>query len=384
VSDDALFPEPPRLAATSPARLVEPVYAPVRELYSGHPVLSAQVGKTEHVERVAQICRDTAFGVVLTVDSRNSDPVKALGELVAQFRGIAGDTTHLLVDANRYSGKNRITGKHTLSREFVRAQLDAGAQFGLTDSAYIPAWDHGTLEDHLDQTRRLGLPAVTSLALDNNFLAIPREAAYVRDTISAFGVPVGLMIEHTADPFGVGRIVRGVLTVLEADVPILFPRCDLSVIGAVAHGAAGGAIGTSTGLRHIFPIPTKPTGGFRDPRVGVYVPRLHGYHSVDTLGDLAQYEDTRDHLICDCTFCNGLGVERITNEAEAFEHSLRAMGDFADRFLDPRKTPDQLCAAWHAECENAQFRYLDIESVTAARLSPPDFLGAWRSAHPNA
>ncbi len=384
MTDDALFPEPLRPDPVAPTRLAEPAHAPERPLYAGHPALSAQVEKLAHIERVAQVCRDTRIGAVLTVGSRNSNPAEAVRELTAMFRAVTGDTTNVLVDANRYSGRNRIVGAYSFDSQFVRAQLDAGAAFGLAPSPYIPNGDHAGLKSVLSQTAQMKMPAVAPLPLGNGWFTSMREAKFLRETASKFGVPIAPIIEHRGDPFGNLKILRGALEVVTADVPVLQLRGDLSVLGLVAHGGAGGAIGTTTALRHLYPTPTddEDGGGWRPARVGVWVPRLLGFHAVDTLGDVAQFDEVANYLLCDYSCCNGQGVERITNEVEAFDHSLRAIAQFSEPFFAAGTSLDSLCAAWHARCGSAEFGYIDIQETTAAPLTMPAFIGKWVGAHP--
>ena len=381
--DDALFPltemgQSVRQAAAqrSPAFLGE------RELYSGRPAISVQVGSFEHLETVGQMCLDTGLGAVLTVDAR-SVPRNALPNYVSAFGGAAGTLRDTLVDANRYSGTRRRVGVAPLDVGWVDAQLDAGSEFALTDSPYIPAGDIPAVESTLTQTRKMKRRVIAALPIAIGWLSDAKASRRLRDAATSAGVPVALIVEHRNDPMGVKAAVRGLLEVLRAEVPVFLLRSDLSAVGAVAHGAAGGAIGTTTALRHIFPLPDpgKSGGPGREASVAAWVPSLLSYISVEKIADISLDPDAGQYLRCDCIRCAGLGVERITNEVEAFDHSLRAISDFAILRLGGGMSPEAQRQAWHQACQHAQHLYLDIEGTTGVPLTVPRFLGAWWAAH---
>lgn len=181
---------------------------------------------------------------------------------------------------------------------------------------------------------------------------------------------------------GVQAVVRGLVHVLGADQPVLVLRCDASAVASVPYGASGGAIGTQTSLRHLYPLP-KPgkSGGGRAARIAVWVPRLMSYMSVEKVADLVQYPGMDQYFVCDCLVCNGLRLDRIVNDQDAYEHSLRALTDFATRRLGTERTPELQRRALFEAGSHAQFAHQDIEFTTGVSLEPPAFIGAWRVAY---
>jgi len=381
----ALDPSPvsaPLMPELSPSGRRTPRFVSGRELSTGRPAIAVQVMQASHVPIVAQICVDEGLAAILTIDTR-TDPMRAIHDQVAAFSGITRDVTHTLVDANRYAGSGRVSGVHDLDVGWIDAQLNLGFEYALTNSPYIPEGDTAAVESILDQVVRMRRPVIAALPIANWWLRNKRGRKFLLERINRAGVPVALMVEHAKDPMGVVDVVRGLVAILAAEPPVLLLRSDLSAIGACAHGAAGGAIGTTTGLRHIFPKP-KPDqkgGGYRDPQVAVFVPQLLAYMSVSKAADLAQYTGIDKFMECTCYRCNGLGVEWITDETTAFDHSLRAITDFAATRLGTRKTPQEMKDGWSLALETAQHKHLDIEGTTGVEVGIPKFFGAWRPVY---
>lgn len=355
--------------------------APARELYAGRPSIAVQSETSiAGIRSVAGICLESRLGLVLTVPARWPVTKAKVMNVLAPFREVTGNVEHALVDANRYSGMGRKVGAAALDVDLVKAQLNAGQRYALTDSPYIPDGDFAALDSTLTQARAMRRPVVAALPISH--LWLKNRAKELREAISLGGVPVGLMVEHAGDPMGVQAVVRGLVQVFGADQPVLVLRCDASAVAAVPYGASGGAIGTQTSLRHLYPLP-KPGkgGGGRPPRIAVWVPRLMRYMSVETVADLVQYPDMDQYFTCDCFACNGLRLDRIVSDQDAYEHSLRALTKFATTRLGTAKTPELQRRALFEAGNWAQFAHQDIESTTGVPLEPPAFIGAWRIAY---
>jgi len=372
----------PSTPVVSPSTERTPLYASGRELYAGRPAISVQVMQPGHIPTVGQICLDEGLAAVLTSGTR-SDPIRTIGDQVARLREVARDVTHTLADANRYSGVGRVSGVQNLDVGWVDAQLNLGFEYALTDSPYIPERDFAAVDSILDQVSRMRRPVIAALPIANWWLRDARGRTTLLERINRAAVPVALMVEHAKDPMGVVDVVRGLVAILAAEPPVLLLRSDLSAIGACAYGAVGGAIGTTTGLRHIYPKPKldKKGGGYRDPQVAVFVPQLLAYMSVSKAADLAQHPGIDKFLECACHRCNGLGVEWITEEVVAFDHSLRAISTFAMSCLGTLKSPQETKAGWSRALELAQHKHLDIEGTTGVEVGIPKFFGAWRPVH---
>lgn len=364
---------------------VRPVpFVPSRELYSGRPALAVQGEATDAgIISIAGLARSSALGAVVTVASNARADTRRVQRYLDVFRDRAGDVSDVLTDANRYFGSGRLIGPTTLDVAWTDAQLNNGQRYALTDSPYIPAGDRTAFESVLTQTADMKRPVVAHLPIANEWLK--KDATYMRETINRVGVPVALTVEHAKDPMGVHGVVRGLVHVLGADQPVLLHRCDVSTVVAVAYGAAGGAIGTTTGLRHLYPLPKpEPDGkkrGFRKPRVALLVPRLLAYMSVEKIADLAGHPDAAQYLQCDCDLCLGQTLDRVVTQELAYEHSLRALMDFATTKLAPEKTPALQQLAFNEAGKYAQFAHFDLEAITGVPMEPPAFIGAWNTVY---
>lgn len=363
------------------APVVSAPLAPARELYAGRPSIAVQSETSvAGIRSVAGICNESQLGVVLTLPARWPVTKTKILDALAPFREVTGSVEHALVDANRYSGTGRRVGAAPLDVDLVKAQLDAGQRYALTDSPYIPDGDVAALGGTLAQARAMRRPVVAALPI--SYFWLKNRPKELREAINLGGVPVALMVEHAGDPMGVQAVVRGLVHVLGADQPVFVLRCDASAVAAVPYGASGGAIGTQTSLRHLYPLP-KPgkSGGGRAARIAVWVPRLMSYMSVEKVADLVQYPGMDQYFVCDCLACNGLLLDRIVNDQDAYEHSLRALTDFAARRLGTARTPELQRRALFEAGNLAQFAHQDIESTTGVPLEPPAFIGAWRVAY---
>ncbi|NTW39835.1 MAG: hypothetical protein HGA44_08075, partial [Cellulomonadaceae bacterium] len=354
--------------------------APARELYTGRPAISVQCETTAPaLLSAAGICVESQLGAVLTFAARYPVRSSMIGDVLETFGGVTGDVQHVLIDANRYAGTCRTIGASTLDLDWVDAQLRAGLRYALTDSPYIPEGDTAALVGVLAQTRAMRRPVIAALPI--NYLWLKNHATQLREAINRGGVPVALMVEHKRDPMGGQAVVRGLVHVLGAEQPVLALRCDASAIPAVPYGASGGAIGTLSGLRHLYPLPTGTGGRPPNARISVWVPRLMAYISVEKVADLVQHPDIAHYFVCECTVCNGQTLDRITTDPQAYEHSIRALADFATRRIGVAVTPELQRLAFDSAVRIAQFAHLEIEERTGVPMNPPDFLGAWAVAY---
>ncbi|WP_124341808.1 hypothetical protein [Cellulomonas algicola] len=306
--------------------------------------------------------------------------LERLTETLTAFGAVTGDVSDTLVDANRYAGKKRISGPSSLDVAWVDAQLRNGQRYALTDSPYIPDGDFAALNSTLSQGRDMRRAVVVNLPI--SYLWLKNRARELREAINRAGVPVALTVEHASDSMGVQAVVRGLVHVLGAEPPVLLLRCDASAVVAIPYGAAGGAIGTKTSLRHLYPLPAPGAkGGGRPARVAVWVPRLLSYKSLEVVADVVQYPGIPQYLVCDCTSCDGLTLDRVTDEAQAYDHSLRALMEFATTRLGVERSPALQRLAFYEAGKSAQFAHMDIESSTGVPFEAPAFLGAWKVAY---
>lgn len=281
----------------------------------------------------------------------------------------------ILCDAQRYTGAKRTLAAADFNHQWLACQRDLGWPV-LTDSGYVGKHDVAGLRSILRRTLRLGENAFAVLPLHADWLKESQDRDVLLDEVMATGVPIAVALEHSADPLGVQQVLRGLLMLLATDVPVILLRSDVSAIGALCHGAHAAAIGTTTGLRHIAPVPRTSGGGFRPPAIAAFVPQLLSYLSVDKLAAAVQRTPDNHLWICECTACGGRTMDHfatIRNERSrqtyAFRHSIELLyllrEEFFTRPLDHRQ-------AWYARCDSVSCHHIEAGS------RPPSFLTAWR------
>lgn len=346
-------------------------------LLTGWPGLFFQTGSDlADLHAAGSLVRDEGMGIVFTMSSKVTHTVARLGQLAAEYRGAIGPLGHVLVDINRYSGKKRRVATR-LDPGWIKAQRAAGLKVVLTDSPYLPSGDRATLISILTQARGLGPDVIVVLPLHLHWLTKPADRAALIDAINTAGIPVVLVLEHANDPLGIHAAVAGLVQLLrEVQVQVGLLRCDLSVIGAVAFGAMLGAVGASTGLRHLYPAASG--GGGHEPSIAAFVPRTMAYRSLQKINaGIAADPDNQERWRCECRFCYDRMLSYIVDETRAYQHSLASIAVLGQEVLSA-KTQEQRQLAWVSACQLAQTVNLEIESDTGLNWEPPAFQGAWR------
>lgn len=295
------------------------------------------------------------------------------------------DTVPVLIDADRYSGKNRKTALAGIDPHWVETQHKLGAAWALSDSGYIADGDTAGLRSILAATREIDHRVVAVLPLAGSWWVESRRQALINE-IGEYDVPVALILEQSNDPFSVLRTVRGVVTLLsEASVPVMILRCDLSGLGVLAFGGAATAIGTSPSLRHLYPAPTNGGGG-RQSQISMLWRKGLAYRTVDKLTDAIAADPDSMHWLCDCSICYGRSIEWILNSCDqhtnAFRHSIAAIRQLGHDMGGPIVTAEQRQSSWLEMCRIAQCHSWEVADVAGNAWEPPKALGAWNRALP--
>ena len=105
--------------------------------------------------------------------------------------------------------------------------------------------------------------ATLLLALDSRWLG--RDALKTIATLEAANTPLALVLSHREDPLSASGVMDSLLELLRSVPQISLLRSDHGAVGAVAFGAAHGAIGLHPTHRHFVP-PTSVGGGKRNDR----------------------------------------------------------------------------------------------------------------------
>jgi hypothetical protein len=250
----------------------------------------------------------------------------------------------------------------------------------LTDSGYVAGDDLLGLTSILDRARLLG-DVIAVLPLHPSWLSQRGRRQFLLDRVAHAGVPVAVVLEHSKDPLSVQAVVAGLLELLALPVPVLLLRCDTSALGALCHGAMSAAVGTTSSLRHLYPMPRTP-GRPRPTEVAAVVKQCLAYVGVDRIATAVQADPDEPMWTCDCATCKQRALDwlatieqRPARERAAFSHSIEVLLDLRDE-LCRRASPAERQASWQAHLVNADSRYDQIELESAA-LTRPGFLSAW-------
>ncbi|MFI5607043.1 hypothetical protein [Amycolatopsis sp. NPDC051903] len=326
--------------------------------------------RPSQLDAVLELGREHDTGIVLTSTAPEA-AVRYLHD--RQFTG------PILCDADRYSGNRRISAGSGTHPAWCRRQRESGL-LPLTDSGYLAPRNLTGLRTILRSAARQPEPAVAVLPLAARWFATAAIATALVTEINRHAVPVALVLEHGTDPFGTQFVVRGVIQLLEASVvPVLLLRCDLSAIGALCHSAHAAAMGTTSSLRHLYPIragrPHLVSGD------SVFVPALLGYHKYETCRRIFTNTPAIDQLWpCACMVCEGrtpLELEHADEpKAAAFLHSAHCLLGLSAEIASHAATREQRISAWHEACSHALFVH-DQVTESSVVLAKPRNLHAW-------
>jgi hypothetical protein len=357
---------------------LSPVFPPSTNPMPGVPeVLFVHADHTK-AEAVAAVCAEDFLGAVYALPKNSpSTRERTLRRAIQTHRSVAGPQATILADADLYSGKNRVMGEHRLDQSWVAHQLNVGLTVACTDSGFINDATPEQLVSVLNQAA--GLPqqrsgrVLTLLPLGGTW--VTQRADALRAQIERAQVPVALLLGSAKDPLGSRLAVEGLLHVLESEVPVSLLRTDMAAVGALAGGASIAAIGTRSGLRHIYPV-RESKGGPPAALPSALVPQSLSLHRLDTLAEAIADSPDALHWICRCNRCYDRSLITIRSEEHAFAHNLSAAAEIARHVLNGLVRSERL-ASWAALCGQAQFVNMEIAATTNRRWVCPAYLGAW-------
>lgn len=296
------------------------------------------------------------------------------------------DPARTLLDAAAYAGKGRRPAAAPFTPRWIQRQRDLGL-ITVPDAGYAYAGDEDGLRQVLKRTADLQEEAIAPLALHSSWLDRRHGLPLLERLIADHAVPVALILEHKADPLGVRRTLEGLLhLVRNAPVPVLVLRCDISAIGLLSHGAHAAAVGTTTVLRHNYPIVTG--GGGRPASIAAVVEQCLAYVSVDRVAQAVQADPDNDMWVCRCRTCAGQAMDwfRMTpdvdkRERDAFCHSIETLQRIRSDLLLPGTSTERRAASWAARCDNALFRLEEVGAEEQPWRTPP-MLEHWTALRP--
>jgi hypothetical protein len=270
---------------------------------------------------------------------------------------LAAKVPGVMVDPAQYdvSAKSASDGLFDFD-EWLERQRSAGVPVVLTDTPRIRNRDRSALRKALARWEMIDEPAVVVLPLESWWL---RDGlSCLTEEVRAAGRPVAVVLLHHYNGLDAAGAIAGLLEFVSAidGLPVMLLRCDVSAIGAAAHGAFAGFVGWSASTRHgPMPMRSKEGDGERDESPPVFVPALHDYFKASRFPAFARGRD-RDILRCDDPTCRGESLLQIARLSEvdpaaarlkAYHHNLAITEQIAQRILTSRDPRD----AWWESCE---------------------------------
>jgi hypothetical protein len=291
----------------------------------------------------------------------------------------------ILLDAALYTGsKRRKPAAQGIDLSWLNHQHRDGLRWTLTDSGYVARGDLQGLQTILDQAARAHRNAqvrnrgvIAALPLASSWLT--DEADTLAQALRRASTPVALMLEDENDPLSRKNAVAGLISVLRADVPIAVLRYDMSVLGALAYGAAAVSVGDSSKLRHFYP--SKDNGGPSTPHLATLVPKLLGYYHLTKIDDAITVTPDLPVWICPCRVCGHRRLDWIANstrpDVTAFEHAVSALADTARQLFGDAVTAEDRSQRWFQAIQHAQINHSAVIASTGQPWEPKDTLGRW-------
>ena len=286
----------------------------------------------------------------------------------------AGFDGRLWLDAAAWERSGEPPQDTLLGDRWKQLQEELGVEEMLSPGSFVAASDLSRLSSALDTEGawvatnggRLSLTLATSWLTSRLPQLIP--------WLGTVEAPLALAFADPNDPLGRQGAVQGLVELLRSVDDVAILRCDLGAVGAVAHGASMGAIGTSTTVRHAV-SPGQHAGGRRnDPSPSVFVAELLDFKRGSSLDEFPREASPTCDLVC----CRGQQLRRLNGKhaaAEARMHNRIAIGGVIGRIVE---TPPELQPeAFKAMCTAAEYAVAELASAARRRLMVRPQIRAW-------
>jgi len=322
-------------------------------------------------------------GIVYAVDPQRRGHARPDAAGAIHYTRKYAPQADILVDASLYTGKNRKFASAAPSRDWISFQHHHGLPWALTDSGYCADGDLGGLTSTLQRGAALGARVVVALPIAGSWLT--DEAGTVKDLIDKHSTPVALMVEDEKDPFDQPGAVEGLVEILRAETPVLLLRSDAAALGALAYGAAGAAVGTTSTYRHIYPL---RNGGGGAQNLSFFIPALLGYFLNSRFENSYRLDPSLPAWRCDCAYCAGRDLTWIASDPQpadaAFQHSVAALGDIGAALSAAVPAGRSGPSAWTELCLQAQLEHFTVSEATDGLWLPKESLAQWVRVSPSA
>lgn len=284
----------------------------------------------------------------------------------------------LLPDRQRYKGRKRLPAAHPFDSNWISWQRDLGLPIIVPDAGYVAEGDLLGLRAVLRNSAAVP-GAIAPLALANWWLYGVGLSLLLAE-LSDVPVPIAVIIEHGADPFSARRILLGLLAVIRTGIPVVPLRCDVSSIGLLAHGAWAAGYGSTTALRHLYPVRDGGGGGGSAGKESAFWPAGLALHYRDLLHDAVMASPNDARWICDCQICAGGRLDRLAMAAvyEVHRHNLACLLELRHQITGLRARVDRV-RMWSALCRDGEHAHAAVSTGPVA-LTAPKALGHWQQA----
>lgn len=329
-------------------------------------VLLAQVAANHAIE-IAPISETAASGLVVSGDDKAKMIIRYMRD--HRYRQV------LLPDRERYKGRNRLPAAHPFDPDWISWQRRLRQPVIMPDAGYVAEGDRLGLQAVLRNSAAIP-GAIAPLALANWWL-YGEGLRFLLADLAGYTVPIALILEHVKDPLGVRRILEGVLAVIHTGIPVIPLRSDSSSIGLLAHGALAAGYGSTTALRHLYPV-TNSRGGPLKSRESAFWPAGMAHHYQDTLYDAVAASPQDPRWLCSCTVCGGGRVDRLatTSVDEIRRHNLACLLDLRHQIAS-LPTGSARVRAWSSWCRQGVQAHASVNTGAVA-LGAPDALYNWQ------
>lgn len=329
------------------------------------------------VEAATSLVHTNGVGIVYAINPLRRKRMKADAGAVIDRTRRRAPSADVLIDASWYTGKNRKLASSAPTRDWITCQRGHGLSWAMTDSGYCGAGDLDGLVTTLSAGAGFGPGVIVALPLSHRWLT--EDADTLKTQIDRFGVPVALMLEDESDPLDRSGAVSGLVEVLATDTPVMLLRSDVAALGALAYGAAGGAVGTTSTYRHIYPRSDRDGGG--PVRLSFVIPQLLGYFLNSRFENAYRIDATLPAWKCGCLYCAGLDLTWIASSQDpfeaAFQHSVAALAALGRNLTASIAAGVSAPSAWTQMCLAAQMEHFTVERATGGEWKPKDSLAEW-------
>ena len=268
------------------------------------------------------------------------------------------------------------------TRDTINAQVDAGASFLVAPSRFLRGvHNRATIESSLQKGHEFvaaalqddrPLPAVVPIIVRYDELEDRRWVEPVRES----GLPIATVFAAHGDALSTPRRLEGAIEIIQAARLACVLRCDMSTVGFMAMGALFGAIGTSSGVRHLYLPPRRR--GRHDPARNIFVPKFANWMKETFVERVFADSRVDDLFRCDCSVCGQNGdVRELTrgdvDPAHQDGHSMAAAVRLARQVLGA----DDPESHWLNICRQAVAAYDQLSRIRGAGPAKPGVLEAW-------